>query len=86
MRLLVIDVTSEDSVNAAAQKFASEHAHLDVLVNNAGIAPESHTHDASAPDLEVLPQPSLFFFCIISFVFIIFYSFITFPSSEWLIC
>jgi NAD(P)-dependent dehydrogenase (short-subunit alcohol dehydrogenase family) len=34
---LLIDVTDEDSVAAAAARLEEEHGHLDVLVNNAGI-------------------------------------------------
>ncbi|WP_344500877.1 SDR family NAD(P)-dependent oxidoreductase [Streptomyces enissocaesilis] len=34
---LVLDVTDEDSVRAAAAHIADEHGRLDVLVNNAGI-------------------------------------------------
>lgn len=32
-----VDVTDDDSVDAAAKKVAADHGHLDVLVNNAGI-------------------------------------------------
>lgn len=32
-----IDVTRQDTVNAAAQKIESERGHLDILVNNAGV-------------------------------------------------
>lgn len=34
---LIVDVTSEESINAAAAKVKAAHGHLDVLVNNAGI-------------------------------------------------
>ena len=37
-----IDVTSEVSVRNAATDLAADHVQLDVLVNNAGILPESH--------------------------------------------
>ena len=37
-RLLVIDVTSDDSVQAAAGQVRREAGRLDVLVNNAGVA------------------------------------------------
>jgi len=36
--LLVLDVTDEESVAAAADRLAAEHGRLDVLVNNAGIS------------------------------------------------
>lgn len=38
LRLLVIDVTSAASIEAAAQQVERAHGRLDVLVNNAGIA------------------------------------------------
>lgn len=38
VRVLEIDVTSDASVKTAAEKLATETPHLDVLVNNAGIA------------------------------------------------
>lgn len=37
-RLLLIDVTSDDSVQAAAAQVRGEVGHLDVLVNNAGVS------------------------------------------------
>lgn len=36
-----LDVTSLDSIEAAAQQVATDHGRLDVLVNNAGILPEA---------------------------------------------
>lgn len=40
-RGVVLDVTSPESVAAAAQQVADEFGHLDVLVNNAGVLPEA---------------------------------------------
>ena len=37
-RVLTIDVTSDDSVRAAADRVAQEDARLDILINNAGIS------------------------------------------------
>jgi NAD(P)-dependent dehydrogenase (short-subunit alcohol dehydrogenase family) len=41
--LLVFDVASFASIRAAAERFAATHPKLDVLVNNAGIAPVKRT-------------------------------------------
>ena len=38
-----LDVTSDDSVAAAAEEIARRHGVLDILVNNAGILPEATT-------------------------------------------
>jgi NAD(P)-dependent dehydrogenase (short-subunit alcohol dehydrogenase family) len=38
---VVLDVTSEASVRAAASQVADEYGRLDILVNNAGILPEA---------------------------------------------
>ncbi|MEO6366097.1 MAG: SDR family oxidoreductase [Luteimonas sp.] len=35
---IVLDVTSSDSIAAAADEISRKHGHLDILVNNAGIA------------------------------------------------
>jgi NAD(P)-dependent dehydrogenase (short-subunit alcohol dehydrogenase family) len=42
-RPLVLDVTDEESVAAAAKQVESEHGRLDVLVNNAGILTDRDT-------------------------------------------
>eukprot|EP00026_Physarum_polycephalum_P016049 Phypoly_transcript_16880.p1 GENE.Phypoly_transcript_16880~~Phypoly_transcript_16880.p1 ORF type:complete len:244 (+),score=46.63 Phypoly_transcript_16880:87-818(+) len=54
VRALTLDVTSQDSVNAAVKDFSAHHAHLDVLVNNAGIAPEGFAQNADAPNLDLM--------------------------------
>jgi NAD(P)-dependent dehydrogenase (short-subunit alcohol dehydrogenase family) len=60
-RLLVLDVTSDESVQAAAGQVRAEAGHLDVLVNNAGIpggwkAPA----DVTAADLQALYDTNVF--------------------------
>jgi NAD(P)-dependent dehydrogenase (short-subunit alcohol dehydrogenase family) len=42
---LVLDVTSDNSIAAAAKVVEEKHGHLDVLVNNAGISKISHSAD-----------------------------------------
>lgn len=37
--LVQLDITSDDSIAAAVQQVQSQHGHLDVLINNAGICP-----------------------------------------------
>jgi NAD(P)-dependent dehydrogenase (short-subunit alcohol dehydrogenase family) len=36
--LLIVDLASQRSIREAGQEFAARHSHLDVLVNNAGVA------------------------------------------------
>lgn len=60
-RLLVLDVTSDESAQAAAGQVRAEAGHLDVLVNNAGIpggwkAPA----DVTAADLQALYDTNVF--------------------------
>ena len=51
---VVLDVTSGDSVEAAAEEVRRSHGRLDVLVNNAGVLPEATATDAQQPmDLEL---------------------------------
>jgi NAD(P)-dependent dehydrogenase (short-subunit alcohol dehydrogenase family) len=49
-----LDVTSPDSVDAAAKQVAQEQGRLDVLVNNAGVLPEAvdgTRHEFANPDM-----------------------------------
>ncbi|KAI3401665.1 hypothetical protein diail_9329 [Diaporthe ilicicola] len=45
---LVLDVSSDDSVAAAAKAVDEKHGHLDVLINNAAISNISHSADGRA--------------------------------------
>lgn len=54
---VVLDVTSTDSVRAAANEVGRRHGRIDVLVNNAGILPEATENDAGEPlSLELFEQ------------------------------
>jgi NAD(P)-dependent dehydrogenase (short-subunit alcohol dehydrogenase family) len=60
-RPLVIDVTSEDSVRAAAELVRAETGHLDVLVNNAGITGgRKEAGDTTAADMLAVYDTNVF--------------------------
>lgn len=54
MKFLHLDVTSQQSVDAALKQFSSEQTHLDILVNNAGIVLEKIDDDPSTTTVQVL--------------------------------
>lgn len=54
VRALELDVTSSDSITAAAERVARDQGRLDILVNNAGVLPEATDateHHFANPDL-----------------------------------
>lgn len=55
-RFLQLDVTSDASVNDAAKKLAEQEKHLDVLINNAGIALLGKDGKASVSTMEVMKE------------------------------
>eukprot|EP01114_Cavostelium_apophysatum_P014562 TRINITY_DN3808_c0_g2_i2.p1 TRINITY_DN3808_c0_g2~~TRINITY_DN3808_c0_g2_i2.p1 ORF type:complete len:242 (-),score=58.83 TRINITY_DN3808_c0_g2_i2:54-779(-) len=55
VRFLQLDVTDSTSVNAAVKQVESEQGHLDVLVNNAGIALEP-ANNGSTVDVELVKK------------------------------
>lgn len=55
---LKLDVTSDENVLAAAKEFASKRAHLDLLINNAGVY-ESQI-DGKAQDINLVTIQSTF--------------------------
>jgi NAD(P)-dependent dehydrogenase (short-subunit alcohol dehydrogenase family) len=60
-RLLVIDVTSDDSVQAAAEQVRQEAGRLDVLVNNAGITGGGRAPaDVTAADMQAVYDTNVF--------------------------
>jgi NAD(P)-dependent dehydrogenase (short-subunit alcohol dehydrogenase family) len=60
-RLVVIDVTSDDSVHAAAALIHEEAGYLDVLVNNAGISGgRKHPGEVTAADMLAVYDTNVF--------------------------
>ena len=60
-RLLVLDVTDESSVRAAATSIGRNHGRLDVLVNNAGIAsPRRAPLEITADDMRLVYGTNVF--------------------------
>ena len=59
-RPLQLDVTSDDSVAAAAQALRAQTGRLDVLVNNAGITTATPPADVTASDLERVYATNVF--------------------------
>ncbi|HET6986841.1 MAG TPA: SDR family oxidoreductase [Kribbella sp.] len=58
---LPLDVTSDDSVDAAARQLESEAGRLDVLINNAGISgPRRTARELTADDLRVTYDVNVF--------------------------
>ncbi len=60
-RPVLIDVTSEDSVQAAAALIREQAGHLDVLINNAGISgARKHPGEVTATDLQTVYDTNVF--------------------------
>ncbi|MGP3922742.1 SDR family NAD(P)-dependent oxidoreductase [Streptomyces sp. 8N616] len=60
-RPLLIDITDDQSVTAAAEAVRAEAGHVDVLINNAGIAgPASPTGELTAADLQQVYDTNVF--------------------------
>jgi NAD(P)-dependent dehydrogenase (short-subunit alcohol dehydrogenase family) len=60
-RPLLIDVTSDESVRAAAELIRAEAGHLDVLVNNAGITGgRKEAGEVTAADMQAVYDTNLF--------------------------
>ena len=47
--LVVIDVTDEATIQAAVQQVTSDFGHLDILINNAGIALDNYERASTLP-------------------------------------
>jgi len=47
VRVIILDVTNDASVQAAVARVKSEQGHLDVLINNAGIASYSFDYQSA---------------------------------------
>jgi NAD(P)-dependent dehydrogenase (short-subunit alcohol dehydrogenase family) len=52
VKVLVIDVTDDASVKAAAEKVKAEYGRVDILVNNAGIASHSFDYESAKSTFE----------------------------------
>jgi len=48
VRVLLLDATSESSVQAAVARVKAEQGHLDILINNAGILSSEFTYESAA--------------------------------------
>ena len=60
-RLVLIDVTSEDSVQAAAALIREQAGHLDVPISNAGISgARKHPGEVTAADLQAVYDTNVF--------------------------
>jgi NAD(P)-dependent dehydrogenase (short-subunit alcohol dehydrogenase family) len=51
IELLIVDLASRHSIRAAAQEFSEKHSALDVLVNNAAVAPPSRQQSPDEVEL-----------------------------------
>lgn len=61
VRLVHLDVTDADSVRAAAEMIGREFGHLDVLVNNAGVATGYHKpSEETTDDLRYIYETNVF--------------------------
>ncbi|WP_072802404.1 SDR family NAD(P)-dependent oxidoreductase [Rhodococcoides yunnanense] len=60
-KLLVVDVTDNESVSAAAKELATKEGRLDVLINNAGVSDSMVTaEDATSDDMQRVYDVNVF--------------------------